>query len=93
VVSTPETCGGSPRIDGTRVTVRAVVARVLQQGESPEEFASAYSVTLAQVYAALSYYYDHRGEIDHEITENSEEFWQAKLGGAWNPSDSSSTKT
>ncbi len=93
VVSTPDHCGGSPRIDGTRITVRAVVTCILQQGETPEEFAGAYSVTLAQVYASLSYYYDHREEIDREIAENSEEFWQGKLGTTWNPSDSSSTKT
>jgi hypothetical protein len=67
--------------------------RVLQQGQSADEFAAAFSVTLAQVYATLSYYYDHREEIDREIAENSEEFWQAKLGAASTPSDSSSTKT
>jgi uncharacterized protein (DUF433 family) len=66
VVRTPGVVGGEPRIDGHRIRVRDVVAARDLGGFSPEEIvATVYpSVTLAQVYAALAYYEDHRDEID-----------------------------
>jgi hypothetical protein len=37
----------------------------------PEELVRRFAhLTLAQVYDALSYYYDHQGEIDAEIERN-----------------------
>lgn len=41
-------------------------------------------LTPAQVFDALSYYYDHPGEIDQYIAEN-----QGALERAWQPRDSS----
>ena len=67
-------CGGSPIIAGTKFPVRAVVNYVLKQGMTPEELLKEFShLTLAQVYDALSYYYDHKTEIEHELSENTEE--------------------
>jgi uncharacterized protein (DUF433 family) len=41
---------------------------------TPEELLKEFShLTLAQVYDALSYYYDHKTEIEHELSENTEE--------------------
>ncbi len=60
VVSRKDYCGGSPIIKGTKFPVRSVVSYVLKQGPSPEELLKEFSnLTLAQVYDALSYYYDH----------------------------------
>jgi uncharacterized protein (DUF433 family) len=71
VVSDPETCGGSPRIIGTRITVRTVVIAVLLHGQTPEGLLAHYPhLTLAGIHDALSYYYDHREEIDREIAEH-----------------------
>lgn len=82
IVSDPHTCGGSPRIEGTRITVRAIVICVLHQGMSPEEVLAHYPhLNLAALYDALSYYYDNRNEIDDEITINA----------ALDPTESSST--
>ncbi len=70
-------CGGSPIIAGTKFPVCSVVNYVLKQGMTPEELLKEFShLTLAQVYDALSYYYDHKTEIEHELSENTEE----KLG-------------
>ena len=33
-------------------------------------------LTLAQVYDALSYYYEHQAEIDRSIAQNREALWQ-----------------
>ena len=55
-------CGGEPVIDGLRVTVRHVVT-LHQHGESILDIAEALNITEAQVFHALSYFFDHREEI------------------------------
>lgn len=66
-------CGGSPVIRGTRFPVRSVVNYVLHQGFSPEELVKEFTqITLAQVYDALSYYYDHKEMIDQDLRDNSD---------------------
>jgi len=55
-------CGGEPVIDGLRVTVRHVVT-LHQRGESIVDMAEALGITEAQVFHALSYFFDHREEI------------------------------
>ena len=61
---------GEPRIAEHRIRVRDVVAARDLGGYTPEEIAASVypSLTLAQVYAALAYYEDHRAEIDHSPT-------------------------
>jgi uncharacterized protein (DUF433 family) len=61
-------CGGEPVIDGLRVTVRHV-ATLHQRGESAAEIAEALNITEAQVFHALSYFFDHRDEIRTLIAE------------------------
>jgi uncharacterized protein (DUF433 family) len=74
VTSHKEYCGGSPVIRGTRFPVRSVVSYVLHQGISPEELVKEFThLNLAQVYDALSYYYDHQEAIDRDMRENSDE--------------------
>lgn len=68
IVSTPDTCGGKPRIGGHRISVKHIVLDHQRSGLSPDEIVSAYpALTLSDVYAALSYYHDHRAEIDADI--------------------------
>jgi uncharacterized protein (DUF433 family) len=55
-------CGGEPVIDGLRVTVRHV-ATLHRRGESILDIAEALGITEAQVFHALSYFFDHRDEI------------------------------
>lgn len=73
-------CGGEPLIKGTKFPVRSVVTYVLRQGVTPEELITLFPhLTLAQVYDALSYYYDHKEEMDRILAENSEEYWPHSL--------------
>lgn len=73
ITSLKDYCGGSPTIRGTRFPVRSVVNYVLRQGISPEELVKEFAqLTLAQIYDALSYYYDHKEEIEKDIRENSQ---------------------
>ncbi|MEO6162527.1 MAG: DUF433 domain-containing protein [Candidatus Binatia bacterium] len=79
IVSHKDYCGGSPIIKGTKFPVRSVVNYVLRQGLSPEEDRWRFThLTLAQVYDALSYYYDHKEDIDRELRDNSEQIPKAK---------------
>jgi len=73
IVSKKDLCGGSPVIRGTKFPVRSVVNYVLRQGISPEELVREFThLTLAQVYDALSYYYDHKEPVDQELLDNKE---------------------
>jgi uncharacterized protein (DUF433 family) len=73
---TPGTAGGKPHIAGHRITVRNIVIWHERMGKSADEIAAEYELTLADVYAALAYYFDHRSEIDRDIQE-SEAFIEA----------------
>jgi uncharacterized protein (DUF433 family) len=68
IVRTPETCGGKPRISGSRIQVKHVVIWHERMGQSPAQIVSEYPhLTLADVYAALAYYHDHREDINADI--------------------------
>ncbi len=70
-------CGGEPVIDGLRVTVRHVATLYLR-GETIQEMADALGLTEAQVFHALSYFFDHRDEITSLMAE--EEQAHARFG-------------
>lgn len=52
-----------PHIEGSRITVRDVHARVEQRGLSPERVAERYSLDIADVYEALAYYHSNPEEM------------------------------
>lgn len=66
--------GGEPRIDGTRVGVRHVAARVIDSGQTAAHVADQVDVALADVYEALSYYYAHIEEMRAYERENKDAF-------------------
>jgi uncharacterized protein (DUF433 family) len=73
---TPGVCGGKPRIAGHRIKVQDIVVWYEMMGLSADEIIYHYpSITMADVYAALSYYYDHLEEIRQNIRD-SETFAQ-----------------
>ena len=69
IVIDPEILGGRPTIAGHRIGV-IHVATWIQQGMRPFEIAEAYHLSLAEVYAALTYYYDHQEELDRQAAED-----------------------
>lgn len=61
-------------IDGTKVKVIEIALDKLAHGSSPEELHFQYPhLSMAQIHAALAYYYDHREELDDEILERLRE--------------------
>ena len=63
----PEISGGKPRIAGRRITVQNIAVWHERLGMSANEIAAEYDLTLADVFAALAYYFDHRCVIDESI--------------------------
>lgn len=63
IVSTDDILGGAPRIKGRRIGVHHITTRVFDGDVPPEQVAAEYDLDLADVYRALTYYYDHPEEI------------------------------
>src|SRR6476619_1544956 len=76
IETTPDVRGGKPRIAGTRITVADLAMKHLELGQSLEEIARSFHLSLATVHAGMAYYYDHRVEIDRSI-EDDEAFAEA----------------
>ena len=67
IVRSDDIRGNRPRVAGTGVTVRRIVGWY-KQGLTPEEITTEVShLSLAQVYAALTYYHANREEIEADI--------------------------
>ena len=65
-----EVCGGSPIIEGSRISVRHI-AVMYKAGETIEDILNVHPhLNAAQVYDAISYYLDHMREIEQEIETN-----------------------
>jgi uncharacterized protein (DUF433 family) len=65
---TPGTCGGRPRIAGTRIRVQDIVAMTEHEGLDPDMIVSQFpQLSLADVHAALAYYHDHLPEVREQM--------------------------
>ncbi|MEG4281764.1 DUF433 domain-containing protein [Microcoleus sp. A006_D1] len=74
IVETPEICGGRPRIAGTRISI-AQIAVWYKEGLSVEEILDEIPyLTLAKVYAALSYYHANKAEIEVDLAVELTEY-------------------
>jgi uncharacterized protein (DUF433 family) len=63
IVKTPGFRDGEPHFAGRHLAVETVVNAYVNGGLSIEDIVRGYDLTPAQIYAALSYYYDHQDEI------------------------------
>jgi uncharacterized protein (DUF433 family) len=61
--------GGKPRVIGHRITVQDIVIWHEWQGRTADEIAAEHGLELADIYAALTYYYEHQPQIDQSIGE------------------------
>ncbi|MDW8327611.1 MAG: DUF433 domain-containing protein [Anaerolineales bacterium] len=65
IEQTPGVVGGKPRIAGHRVRVMDIAFWHEKRGLTPDEIVDLFpGLTLADVHAALAYYFDHRAEIE-----------------------------
>lgn len=74
IVRSPETCGDRPRIAGTRVSVQQI-ATLHKEGLGPTDILNEYGfLNLAQIYAALAYYYANQAEIEAYLADEAAEY-------------------
>lgn len=67
ITSNKKVRGGEPVISGTGIQVLDIAIRYEVMGMIPEDIMVAFPhLTLAQVHDALSYYYEHKREIDRK---------------------------
>ena len=72
IVSKREVCGGKPCIAGTRIRVQDIYVWHELQGISADEVVSQYpQISMADVYAALAFFWEHREEIRGQMAEES----------------------
>jgi uncharacterized protein (DUF433 family) len=65
--------GPKPRIAGHRIRVQDVAIWHEKLGMSPRQIVEQHpTITLADIHAALAYFWDHRDEIDRLIAEEHE---------------------
>lgn len=69
VVSDESVRSGEPRIDGTRITVLDVKRRVIDGGDDPHVVAGEYDLSMAELFHALAFYYDHRDQFEERERE------------------------
>lgn len=68
ITQTAGVCGGKPCIAGSRIRVLDIYLWHERQGQSPDEIVTQFpQLTLADVYAALSYFWDHHAEMLADI--------------------------
>lgn len=72
IVRTDDVLGGDPRLDGTRVGVIHVKERI-DAGDEAAQIAADYDIGLADVFAALAYYYDNPSVMG-EVERRREDF-------------------
>jgi uncharacterized protein (DUF433 family) len=79
IVSTPDTCGGKPRVAGSRICVKDIVIWHVHQGMSPDQIIAKWPhLTLTAVHAALAHYDDCKEEIDREIEADEAAYEEMK---------------
>lgn len=73
ITKTPGVCGGRACIAGHRIRVTDIVVWHEKRGYSPDEIVDLFpGITLADVHAALTYYFDHSQEIEDEFRKEQE---------------------
>ena len=73
ISKTPGVCGGKACIAGHRIRVMDIVVWHEMRGMAPDQIVDMFpGITLGDVYAALTYYFDHSGEIEADFRAEEE---------------------
>lgn len=68
ISKTPGVCGGRACIAGHRIRVMDIVVWHEMRGMSARDIAEEFpGISLADIYAALTYYFDNRAEIEEDF--------------------------
>jgi uncharacterized protein (DUF433 family) len=73
ITKTPGVCGGRACIAGHRIRVQDIVVLHEMRGMSPKEIVAEYpGISLADVHAAMAYYFDNVEEIQDGFRKDEE---------------------
>lgn len=72
--------GGRPVVRGTRIPVKTVVRYIHMGMNVPEILAGFPDMTAAQLYDALSYYYDNQAEMEADMATDELLAIETKFG-------------
>jgi uncharacterized protein (DUF433 family) len=79
IEKTEGVCGGRACIAGHRVRVADIVVWHEKRGYCPDEIVEMFpGISLADVHAALAYYFDHRQEIEDDFKDADQWAQQVK---------------
>lgn len=87
IVRTEDVLHGEPRIEGRRLSVRRLKSLVEDHGRSAKEVATMHDLSVADVYAALTYYHEHREEMAKHEQERDEVIQQSLDERGMTPDD------
>lgn len=77
IVTTTDVLGGDPRIENSRIGVLHVYQRYVDGGETPEEIATAYDISIAEVHTALAYAFSNPAEMHALESRNRDVYEQS----------------
>lgn len=74
-------------IDETNIKAIEVALERIAHGQAPEEIHDQHQgyLSLAQIHAALAYYYDHQDEMDAEIERQLRDYEQGRAASLDTP--------
>ena len=79
-------CGGKPCVAGTRIRVWDIYVHHEVRGMTPDEITAQYpELSLADVHAAMAYYWDNREAIDKQMKDADEFVDQLKAATGLGP--------
>ncbi|MBI3761448.1 MAG: DUF433 domain-containing protein [Chloroflexi bacterium] len=74
IIRVPGILSGRPIIRGSRIPVWQVAHSIIHLGDTVEDYLTDHPhLVAAEIYDALSYYFDHREAVEREIEENKTE--------------------
>lgn len=83
IESRPDKCGGKPCIRGTRIRVQDIYVWHDLRGFSPDQIVDEFpELSLADVHAALTYFWDRQDEIRQQMREDDEFVAKLRAGRA-----------
>ena len=86
IVKTPDVLGGDPRIEGHRIGVYHVYQRYVEGDDTPEEIATAYEISVAEVHTALAYAFSNSEEM-REIEARNQSLYEEATANRVVPDD------
>lgn len=89
IVESEGVMGGQPRLDGRRISVLQIVEWIPEEGMEPETVAVEFDLELADVYRALTYYYDNVDEMAEWRERRDRRIWESRESEEELPPDSS----